>query len=230
MSNTVHATAIIAGDVTLGTGNTIGPFVTITGPVTIGDDNWIGAGAVIGAPPEVRSADHARSFDGPNGGGVTIGSRNILREYMQVHQGWELQTTLGNDIMVMNQSYIAHDCQIGDGATLASSVLLAGNVELGKHANLGMGVVVHQGRRIGGVAMIGMASVITRDIPPLAIAFGNPARVRGANGVGMSRAGIPADLIDRVERQYSSGQCVDIDSLRELEELVVYFAGWGTEE
>ncbi len=228
MANTVHSTAIISGEVRLGNGNTIGPFVTITGPVTMGDDNWIGTGVVIGAPPEVRTAVHGQGFDGPNGNGVIIGNRNILREHVQVHQGWQRQTMLGNDIMVMNQSYVAHDCLVGDGVTLASSVLLAGNVEVGARANCGMGVVVHQGRKIGSGSMVGMGSIVTRDILPLAKAFGNPAKLHGANVIGMERAGLPASVIDRVNRCYADDVNIDFDELRDEGQLMVYFAGWRT--
>jgi UDP-N-acetylglucosamine acyltransferase len=39
----------------------------------------------------------------------------------------------------MNQVYIAHDCSVGDGVTLASSVLVAGHFSIGRNANIGMG-------------------------------------------------------------------------------------------
>ena len=90
----------------------------------------------------------------------------------------------------MNQCYIAHDSVVDDGATLASSVLLAGHVQVGDGANLGLGIAVHQFRAIGAGGMVGMSAAVTRDVPPFAKAYGNPAAVRGANVVGMQRAGV----------------------------------------
>ena len=204
--NTIHPTAVISDGVVLGTGNTIGPFVVIDGPVTLGDDNWIGAGVVIGCPPEVRSFPHPREISDPRGGGVTIGSRNTIREYAQIHQGWKSQTRIGDDAFIMNQSYIAHDVVLGDGATLASSVLLAGHVRVGAGANLGLGTSVHQFRSIGQGSMVGMGSVVTRDLPPYAKAFGSPAIVRGANVIGMERSGVAEDVIRELRALYGAAE------------------------
>lgn len=203
--NAVHPTAVVEGDVRLGTGNVVGPNVVIRGPVEIGDDNWFGAGAVIGAPPEVRSFEHPRSTDEPAGRGVVIGSRNVIREGAQIHQGWKAVTQIGDDVFVMNQCYVAHDGVVGDRATLASSVLLAGHVEIGAGANLGMGVTVHQFRRVGRGAMVGMGSVVTRDVPPFAKSYGTPARLVSANVVGMERSGMSPDLVARLRQAYERG-------------------------
>jgi len=46
-------------------------------------------------------------------------------------------------------------------------------------ATIGAGSVITTGLTIGAYAMVGMGSVVTRDVPPHALVFGNPARVRG---------------------------------------------------
>lgn len=194
--NSIHPSAIVSGDVVLGEGNTIGAFAVVTGPVVIGDGNWIGSGVVIGAPPEVRSWPHPGDALRPSSGnGIRIGNGNVIREYAQIHQGWQGRTVLGNDTFVMNQTYVAHDSAIGDGATLASSVLLAGHVTVGPGANLGLGVSVHQRCAIGAAAMVGMGAVVVADIAPYVLAHGNPARPRSVNAVGLRRAGVPDEVI-----------------------------------
>jgi UDP-N-acetylglucosamine acyltransferase len=213
--NSIHASAQLIGDVTLGTGNTIGPLVVIIGPVRIGDNNWIGTGSVIGAPPEVRDWPHPRDAAALSSGrGIDIGDGNIIREHVQIHQGWHEITRVANETFIMNQCYLAHDSQVEDSVTLASSVLLAGHVRIGTAANLGLGTSVHQRRYIGDGVMIGMGSVVTRDVPPFSRAFGNPARLHGANRVGMRRLGIPDATIDSVQRAYE--RVVDDDSIRAL--------------
>lgn len=202
-TNHVHPLAMIGPDVTMGSGNTIGPFAVLMGRVVLGDDNWIGSGVTIGAPPEVRGWEHPQSWDDVAGGGVEIGDRNVLREHAQVHQGWKAVTTIGNDAFIMNQVYLAHDVHVGDSVTLASSVLLAGHSVLGDHANLGMATTVHQRVVIGEGVMIGMSAVVTRDVPPFAKAYGSPARVRAVNTVGMQRRGFAADDIALLEQVYA---------------------------
>jgi UDP-N-acetylglucosamine acyltransferase len=215
--NSIHPTAQMIGDVSLGTGNMIGPLVVIIGPVTIGDDNWIGTGALIGGPPEVRSWTHPMDASRPGtGNGIVIGSRNVVREYVQIHQGWHGITRVGDDVFLMNQSYVAHDCVIEDKVTLASSVLLAGHVHVGAGANLGLGTSVHQRCYVGAGAMVGMGSVVTRSVPPFSKAYGNPARVQGANAVGMTRAGIPEETISAVVAEYARPSDQSLRSLSGL--------------
>lgn len=213
MANAIHSTALVSPKAELGDGNTIGPFVEISDHVVLGNDNWIGTGAVIGAAPEVRSWDLAATHEGDaTGHSLFVGDHNVFREYVQIHRGWRASTVLGNDLFLMNQVYVAHDCELGDGVTMASSVLLAGHVVIGAHGNLGMGASVHQRTHIGGGAMIGMGSVVTRDVPPYAKAYGNPARVVGINQVGMERSGLPREAIDVLALAYQTPQ-VDADSL-----------------
>ncbi|HWH25494.1 MAG TPA: acyl-ACP--UDP-N- acetylglucosamine O-acyltransferase [Pseudolysinimonas sp.] len=227
MSNSIHPTAIISGDVHLGTGNTIGPYALLTGPLTVGDDNWIGAGVILGAPPEVRSFAHPRVATDGWGEGIVMGNNNVIREYAQIHHGWHRQTTIHDDTFIMNQAYIAHDCNIGTGVTLASSVLLAGTVTLGEGVNIGLTASVHQRVTIGAAAMVGMGSVVRHDIPPLAKSFGNPARIRGANTIGMERRGLSEAAIEAARDAYSQeNPGAGWSVLAEIEELASFFTEW----
>jgi UDP-N-acetylglucosamine acyltransferase len=224
--NSIHPTATLIGDVQLGRDNTIGPLAVLIGPVRIGDGNWIGTGVVIGAPPEVRDWPHPQDANNlSSGNGVEIGDRNIIREYVQIHQGWRDVTRLADDTFIMNQTYIAHDCAVENEVTLASSVLLAGHVRISARANLGLGVSVHQGRYVGDGAMIGMGAVVTRDVLPYAKAYGSPARVVGANEVGMQRAGVPEGSISAVAHAFLL-EDVEVDRLTKLEGVGQAFDKW----
>jgi UDP-N-acetylglucosamine acyltransferase len=212
MANRIHPTALIGPEVELGDGNVIGPYAVITGPCRIGDGNWIGAHVVLGAPPEIRGFDHGAAWDGDVVGcGLEIGDRTTLREYTTIHSGSATVTRVGSDCFVMNKVYIGHDGDIGDGVTMASSVTLGGHVSVGDNANLGLGAVVHQRRVVGPGVMLGMGSVVTRDVPPFAKAFGNPARVQGVNTVGMSRQGVDRTDVDHLVELYAATGTVPAD-------------------
>lgn len=202
--NQIHPSATVSSSAVLGSGNVIGPNAVIHPGVHLGDGNWVGAGAVLGAPPEVRSFPHPKAPGDSYGCGLRIGSDNVIREGAQIHQGSQKATVVGDGAFIMNQVYVAHDCELGDAVTLASSVLLAGHVVVGARSNLGLGTKVHQFRSIGRGAMVGMGSVVTADLPAFAKAYGVPARVAGANVVGMQRSGIDeadAHELDRLYRE-----------------------------
>ena len=61
-----------------------------------------------------------------------------------------------------------------------------GPIHVGDGAWLGHGTIVLAGVTIGEGAVIGAGSVVTRDVPPNAIAAGNPARVLGHRGTRLS--------------------------------------------
>jgi UDP-N-acetylglucosamine acyltransferase len=206
MGNQVHDTAVIGPGVELGDGNVVGPYAVLTGPLRIGDRNWIGAHAVIGAAPEIRGHEPGLPWGGDTADlGVEIGDDSTLREFATVHRGTHRPTRIGDRCFVMNKAHLGHDAVLGDDVTLAVSTILGGHVDVGAGANLGLATVVHQRRVVGPGAMVGMGSVVTRDLPPYAKAFGSPARVRGANEVGMGRGGVSAEDVAAVAGLYASG-------------------------
>lgn len=205
--NKIHPTAILGDQVKLGSGNTIGPYVVISGTVQIGDGNWIGPHTSIGGPPEIRGSDLPDAWEnGSHLGTVTIGSHNVIREGCTIHAGYFAGTQIANDCYIMNQTYIAHDSSIGTQVTLSSHVVLGGHVVIQNAANLGMSTVVHQRRVIGTACMIGMGSIVTRDIPPFSKAFGNPCRIVGANVIGMQRMGLKDSLGLEITRSLDAGE------------------------
>ncbi|GCE77693.1 acyl-ACP--UDP-N- acetylglucosamine O-acyltransferase [Cellulomonas biazotea] len=227
--NSIHSTAVIGDGVVLGDGNVIGPHAVLCGPLVVGDDNWIGPGVVIGTPPEVRGVEHGEPWDEApeEAAGVRIGSRNVIREHALIHQGWHEQTVVGDDCFIMNKVYVAHDSRIGDGVTLASTVAMGGHVRIGDRANVGLGAVLHQRRLVGPGAMVGMGAVVTRDVPPFARAFGNPARIHGANAVGMERLGVDAAAVALVQAAYAAGDVPGEDDVPEV--LAPHFVWWAKE-
>jgi sugar O-acyltransferase (sialic acid O-acetyltransferase NeuD family) len=83
---------------------------------------------------------------------------------------------LGQHVAVMPQVVLTHDVRIDDFATLASGVRLGGGVQVGSGAYLASGVSVREGCRIGPWAMVGMGSIVTKDVPSERLWFGAPAR------------------------------------------------------
>jgi UDP-N-acetylglucosamine acyltransferase len=208
--NVVHPSAIVGARVQMGTGNYVGPGAVLAGDLVLGDDNWIGAYVVLGALPEVRGFPHTSDWlDEDEGAGTRVGSRNVFREGAQLHRGWQGATVMGDDAFIMNQVYLAHDCQIGDFVTMASTVAVGGHCVIGDRTNLGLGAVVHQRTAIGTGAMVGMGAVVTRDVLAFTKTYGNPARPHGINTIGMQRAGIAEAVIERTVVAFEAGTLAD---------------------
>jgi UDP-N-acetylglucosamine acyltransferase len=206
VQNTIHPTAVIHENVKLGSGNWIGPYVVIMDDVAIGDDNWIGPHAVIGAPPEHRSFHWCANPEAIEGK-ITIGSRNVIHEHAAIQAPTTGNTSIGDDCLIMHGVHIAHDVQLGNWVTIAPGTVLAGHSAVGERATLGIGVAVHQSRRIGPLAMVGMHSTIVKDVNPFALVIGTPARFIKANLIGIERAGIPLGLwVSLISQPYAEWQ------------------------
>lgn len=210
MANQIHPTAVIGPGVELGDDNIIGPYATVYGPTMLGDGNWIGPHACIGTPGEMRGGAHPAGWDeNPGGAGISIGSRNIIREFVTVQAPHEAKTVIGDDCYVMTKAHVPHDGVLEDGVTVSCGVLIGGHSIVGARANLGLNAVLHQRMVVGPGAMVGMAAVVTRPVPPYATAFGTPARVRGANVRGMERAGLATAVAEGLTKAYQNGTSLD---------------------
>ncbi|NRP71010.1 Streptogramin A acetyltransferase [Ensifer psoraleae] len=66
-----------------------------------------------------------------------------------------------------------------------------GNTVVGNDVWIGMDATILPGITVGNGAIVGMKSVVSKDVPPYAVVAGNPARV--------VRMRFPADTIDRLQ-------------------------------
>ncbi|NNF69961.1 MAG: UDP-N-acetylglucosamine acyltransferase [Acidimicrobiia bacterium] len=197
----------------MGTGNIVMPFAVILGPCRIGDDNWFGPHVAVGTPAQYRHGPHPPAHEPQGEMGIDIGNRNRIREFVTVHQGSVRPTRLHDDIYLMAYAHVPHDAELEDGVTMANATQVGGHTWIGEGANIGLGVDVRQRSAIGPYAMVGMNSAVTRHVPPFAMVVGSPARVKGANRVGMSRSGFDEDTIERMDAHFKSGDLATPDWL-----------------
>jgi acetyltransferase-like isoleucine patch superfamily enzyme len=67
--------------------------------------------------------------------------------------------------------------EVGRDTPILMSPLSFAEVVIEDDADVGISAVVLPGVRIGRGALIGAGAVVTRDVPPFAVAVGNPAKV-----------------------------------------------------
>lgn len=73
-------------------------------------------------------------------------------------------------------SYVAHDCKIGDFVTFAPNVCCNGNITIEDDVYIGTGALLKPGITIGRGAVIGMGAVVLKDVPEGVTVVGNPAK------------------------------------------------------
>lgn len=84
---------------------------------------------------------------------------------------------IGNNVTIQENSCVGHDVIIGSHCQIAGLVLIGGHTEIGETTYIGINVSIKDRMKIGSNSVVGMGSVVLRDIPDNVTAIGNPARV-----------------------------------------------------
>jgi len=191
--------AFIDEFVEIGDGCRILPHATIFNYVKMGKDCSVFPGAVIGAVPQDLKFDGEITY-------VEIGDRVNIRECATINRGTKASgrgvTRIGNDVLLMSYTHVAHDCTVGNHCILVSYVGIAGETDVDDWAILGGSTVVHQFSKIGKHAMVGGGSKVNKDIPPYALCGRDPITYAGINIVGLRRRGFSSDQIRSIKDMY----------------------------
>ena len=118
-----------------------------------------------------------------DGGNVIIGEETHIQARCQLVAG-KSSIVIGKRVeMAPNCGIYPFNHAYEAGMRIREQPLISkGDIVVGDDAWLGYGVVLLDGARIGKGAVIGAGSVVTRDIPDNAIAYGVPARVVSVRG------------------------------------------------
>lgn len=195
----IDPTAKIGGNVTLEPFSYIGPNCDVGDNVTIGtgaklienvkimNNSIIGPNSVIGSIGfgVERDNDQPRSlipFDGvpykmPHFGGVQVGKNCEIGALNTIVGGAIEPTVLGDYVMTDDHVHVAHNCVIGSGSLITACAEISGSVTIGKECWIGPNSSLIQKISIGSQTIIGIGSVVIRDLPEKSIAAGNPAKL-----------------------------------------------------
>jgi len=179
------------------------PDVTADEGVIIGYPMSRGSGGslILGAGARLRSG--TTIYDGSViGPGLQTGHGVVIREGCAIGDDiavWsnsviDYGCRIGNRVKIHCNCYVAQFTDLDDDVFLAPGVTIAndlypgdarsaevmGGPRIGRAAQVGVNSTILPYVQIGAGSLIGAGSVVTRDIPPGAVAFGNPAAVRGA--------------------------------------------------
>jgi len=188
---------VIEGDVVIGDGARIGPHVTIGGGTRLGPRCRVFTGAAIGLEPQDKKYAGEKTF-------TIIGEDTLIREYVTINRGTSAtgETRVGKRGWIMAYCHIAHDCVLGDDATVSNAFAMAGHVTVGNHVTIGGIVSINQFCRVGDHAMIGARARISNDIAPFALVGTEPLRIVSHNKIGLERRGFTDEQITNIKRAY----------------------------
>ena len=209
--------AYIEEHVEIGDGSKILPHATIFNYVKMGKNCTVFPGAVIGAVPQDLKFDGEITY-------VEIGDNVNIRECATINRGTKASgkgvTKIGNNVLLMSYTHVAHDCTVGNNCILVSYVGIAGETEVNDWATIGGSTVAHQFSKIGKHAFVGGGCKINKDVPPYVLCGRDPLSYAGVNIVGLRRRGFTSDQIrgikDMYDIIYSSGNNFS-DALAKIE-------------
>ena len=198
----IHPTAVVSPEATIGRDVHIGPYSVIEGNAVIGDDCWIDShvkiasqttlgprcrvylGALVGEEPQ----DHR--FRPGTPATTVIGADTVLREYVTIHRSpFEGGvTSVGDKTLLMAFVHVGHDARIGSRVTVANHTAISGHVIIEDGAVLSGYILIHQFCRIGSIAMLGARTIVRQDVPPYCMLAENSC-ICGPNAIGLRRNG-----------------------------------------
>ena len=189
---------MIGANVQIGPETVIGPYAVIEGNTTIGAGNRIFQFASVGAEPQDLKYRGEPSR-------LEIGHHNRIREFTTIHRGTAgggMVTRIGNHVLLMNYTHVAHDCQIGDHSIIANSTEIGGHCVVEEWVVTAGMCGVHQFSHIGAHAFVAAGAKIAQDVPPYAMVAGERARLVGVNTTGLERRGFAPDTVTAIKAAF----------------------------
>lgn len=196
MIASVHPTAIVHPNVTLGEGTIVGEFCvvgappkgvepgeqpTVIGPgsvlrshTVVYAGNQIGSGFQTGHGALIREANRI-------GARVSIGSHSVVEHHVEMHDG----------VRVHSGAFIPEYCLLEEDAWVGPHVVFTNALHpmcsrakdclrgprLRRGAKIGANATLLPDIEVGEMALVGAGSVVVHDVPARMVVAGNPARV-----------------------------------------------------
>jgi UDP-2-acetamido-3-amino-2,3-dideoxy-glucuronate N-acetyltransferase len=147
------------------------------------ESSYVDEGASVGAETRIWHFCHVMA-------GAKVGSKCSLGQNVNIGG----KAVIGNGVKLQNNISVYDDVVIEDDVFCGPSMVFTNVVNprafverkheykrtlIKRGASIGANATIVCGTTLGEYCFIGAGSVVTRDVPPFALAYGNPAKVRG---------------------------------------------------
>lgn len=160
MPSWIHPTAAVAADAEIGEGTLIWHHAQVR------EGSRVGANCIIGKGVYIDT-------------GVVIGDNVKIQNYASVYRGVMIEegVFIGPHVCFTND--LLPRAINPDGTLKKEADWMVIETRVRRGASIGANSTIRCGVTIGEWAMVGAGSVVTRDVPPYGLVYGNPARLHG---------------------------------------------------
>jgi UDP-2-acetamido-3-amino-2,3-dideoxy-glucuronate N-acetyltransferase len=160
MTIRIHPTADVSPKANIGEGTSIWHHCQVREDAKLGQNCILGKGVFVDT-------------------GVSIGDNVKIQNYVSVYHG----VTIEDGVFIGPHVCFTNDLQPRainpDGSLKSADDWILSKTLVQRGAALGANSTIRCGITIGEWAMVGSGSVVTRNIPPYGLVYGNPARLHG---------------------------------------------------
>lgn len=169
--------AYIGGEVEMGDNCYIGTGTRLVGDIHIGNNVIIRENTVVGADGLSTDRDeNGRALTMPQFGGVVIEDDVQIGALTVIARGAIDNTLLRRGSKIDNSTFISHNVVLGEDSFVVGESIMFGSSSTGKQAFISGNSTIRDGRHIGDKAIVGMGSVVVRNVEDGAVVKGNPAK------------------------------------------------------
>ncbi len=168
----IEEKCVIGNNVVIGHNSVIGHSTVIEDNVIIGANNTIGGTGFGYEKSEFGDYEMI-----PHIGNVHICKGAEIGNNSAIDRAVIGSTIIGQNAKIDNLVHIAHGVKIGANSLVIAHAMIAGSVEIGENVWIAPCASVLQKIKIGNNSVVGMGSVVMKDVPENKIVVGSPAKI-----------------------------------------------------